>query len=71
MQPLGNVENEAGIECSLSSDEEDQQFIFDEAKVKKDAITKHDIEIINRFVFFDFETTQTDIISETKLGYEY
>jgi len=72
MQPYGKVDDEAEINCSEESEVDEENFIFDEAAESKTKnITLEKEEIVNRFVFFDFETTQCDPIGESKFGTEF
>jgi len=72
MQPYGNVDDEAGVDYSEESEIDDENLIFDEAveSETQSSIGKKR-EIVNRFAFFDFETTQSDPIGESKLGTEF
>jgi len=74
MQPLGDVQSEASADVgsSISDDEENaENIINDEADEQCSHALKEKIDIVTRFVFFDFETVQQDIYDETKLGFEY
>jgi len=72
MQPFGNVDEEADVQCSDGSCTDDENLITDEARESQQrSILLDKEEIVNRFVFFDFETTQIDPIAESKLGTEF
>jgi len=69
MQPFGDVDDETEIKCSDNEESENENIISEEAaESQKRSIPLDKEEIVNRFVFFDFETTQTDCIADSKLG---
>jgi len=75
IQPYGDVDDETDNDFTEEEDEEeldDDSTTSDEAPEKTNSsrlIEKE--EIVHRFVFFDFETVQSDVIAETKLGFEH
>lgn len=66
MQPDGTVETETNIDNGGEL-ENDCDTLSEEANTGS-RLGK--LEVINRYVFFDFETIQEDIICESKLGPE-
>jgi len=75
MQPYGKLEdgsNDIDKELNLDGvdDTGENDNLFDEdIHVEKDS-PKEKEEIVQRFLFFDFETTQEKVVKETKLGQE-
>jgi len=70
MQPFVDADDETELDSS-GEETDDGSTIQDEATESNNrSILIEKEEIVNRFVFFDFETVQRDIIGETKLGME-
>jgi len=72
MTQYGNVDEEAGPFTNENEEEdnEDEDHLSKEAIEKKEN-KKEKKEIVQRFVFFDFETTQENVLGETKYGQAY
>jgi len=77
MQPYGIIEdgsNDIEKELDLAGSENingnDNVSDDDETSADKTALKEKEEEIVQRFLFFDFETTQEKVVKETKLGQE-
>jgi len=70
MQPYKSADEEVSNEADLQG-EEDAGVLenFFDAEAKEEKLPKSEKkEIVQRFVFFDFETTQQKVVKQTALG---
>lgn len=70
-----DVENEMDLAGQTIEEQEDEQSYFDDeaAVITSDSDSKkgEKLDIVQRFVFFDFETTQEKVLRNTALGDEF
>jgi len=75
MQPYGNVEDgsddiDKELDLQGAEDTDDNDNLFEEEAQVEKVAPKEKEEIVQRFLFFDFETTQEKVVKETKFGPE-
>jgi len=68
MQPYESAQNEVSAEMGLQEDDSEVLDNFFDAEADEGLAKSEKQEIVQRFVFFDFETTQEKVIKETAIG---